>query len=241
MRKASIILPLLVGGFVFLYGTVVYLTVPTLNPLIVLLGSLATSCIGAAVGAQFVLRRWMIQSAADPLTGLYTRRVGDELLLHALRRVQRSNYVSQINGSLKKTILAVFYIDVNRFKNINDRWGHRIGDKALVMVANALLQSFLRRDDVLVRWGGDEFIAAVEFEEGQERNGTQEILKRLLSCLEKGIEISLDPLAVLKVTLSIGVAFSKPEENYINALIDRADKAMYGAKRKGGNQSVIAD
>jgi diguanylate cyclase (GGDEF)-like protein len=158
----------------------------------------------------------------DPLTGLLNRR---ELLargevLNTIREGNRPN-------------LAVLMIDVDRFKAINDTWGHLAGDAVLVELA-ARCQAALRAGDLLGRFGGDEFIAVLV---GGDPLHTVEVGERLVRVIDSSPVLS--DAGVVSVTASVGAAVIKAGEP-LEAAIRRADGALYEAKSSGRDRLSVA-
>jgi diguanylate cyclase (GGDEF)-like protein len=132
--------------------------------------------------------------------------------------------------------LALLMVDIDRFKRLNDTYGHLIGDVVLKAVARRLTET-LRPTDFLVRYGGEEFVALLP---GAAQAQALAAAERLRTAVERSDFAAADPRAVLKVTVSIGVAVLAPEEN-VERLIERADTALYRAKAAGRNNVVFAD
>jgi diguanylate cyclase (GGDEF)-like protein len=155
----------------------------------------------------------------DPLTGLHNRIA---LLQHArvaLARLRRA-----------PSILAVLYIDLDHFKEVNDRYGHETGDRVLVEAAQRL-RIAIRPTDMVARVGGDEFVAVCEsFESEAEVRG---VADRLVSSINEPIRV--DATTVVRLGVAIGVIFAVNHTESAASLIDRADQAMYESKRGGGN------
>lgn len=161
----------------------------------------------------------------DSLTGLPNRVLNADRLrqamLHALRRHER---------------IAVLYLDLDGFKEVNDRYGHATGDKLLTIIS-AQMQQELRETDTLSRLGGDEFVAILgDLNEDVDPIG---IIDRLLKAANKMVMIED---MVVQVSASIGVTFY-PQQEDIDAdqLIRQADQAMYEAKQSGKNRYYIFD
>lgn len=154
----------------------------------------------------------------DPLTSLPNRLLFTDRLEHALQRANR-----------QKDKVAVFFIDLDRFKNINDTLGHPVGDK-LIQQAAERLSNVVREDDTVARLGGDEFIIALE---GFNQDHDVDILAR------KVIDAFQYPFIVdeheLHVTLSLGVSMYPADGQDGETLIKNADVAMYRAKEEGRN------
>ena len=163
------------------------------------------------------------QAYYDLLTGLPNRkRLTDELTL-AIQHCQQTD-----------NVLAVAYIDLDGFKQINDTYGHAVGDQLLIVVA-AQMKKTLRETDTVGRIGGDEFVALLNV--GKELNHSLHLVKRLLHTIAQTIMI--DDLS-LKISASIGLCFY-PQAGEIHAeqLLTLADQAMYQAKQAGKNRYHI--
>jgi len=154
----------------------------------------------------------------DPLTGLPNRLLFQDRLLHAIGRAAR-----------EQQALAVMFIDLDRFKNVNDTLGHQVGDQLLEQVA-ATLGSRLREGDTLARLGGDEFIVLLEHVDGH--YGAALVAQKLVALFEQPFVVSNHELFV---TGSIGVALYPQDTQDANMLIRHADVAMYQAKSRGRN------
>jgi diguanylate cyclase (GGDEF)-like protein len=160
----------------------------------------------------------------DPLTGLPNRSLFTERLSHALERRPKSS------------VTAVYFIDLDRFKRINDSLGHAAGDEVLREVARRL-RSALRPEDIVARFGGDEFTILCESIGGVfEAVGVVERLQRPIS----------EPIraggAELRLSASIGFALAEAGERVdCQRLIEDADAAMYRAKERGGARAELFD
>lgn len=151
----------------------------------------------------------------DPLTGLGNRKAFDEQLGQALLRAGSGG-----------SELALLYLDLDRFKEVNDRFGHDIGDALLRTVAERV-RSTLRQPDKAYRLGGDEF--AVLLEDSQENN-PQRLAERLLAALVQPIALNGERIDF--VTPSIGIALYPRHAGDAEGLVRAADSAMYQAKRQ---------
>jgi diguanylate cyclase (GGDEF)-like protein len=126
--------------------------------------------------------------------------------------------------------LALLFLDLDRFKTLNDRLGHAAGDRALVAVANAL-RAELRPSDLLGRYGGEEFIAMLA---GVSQDQAMQVATRLCRRVHR-LEIPVDDEGQL-LSISIGLAMRLPGDT-LEGLIERADQAMYQAKLGGRNRA----
>ncbi|MEA2488112.1 MAG: hypothetical protein QOF16_1766 [Actinomycetota bacterium] len=154
----------------------------------------------------------------DPVTGLANRALFGDRLEQALRRIERSNGTA-----------AVLFCDLDHFKTINDSLGHSVGDQLLGVVAKRLTGA-IRPGDSVARLGGDEFAVLLEDLTGDSQAAAEasEIATRLLSEIHAPWKVAGDELAI---TASIGIALCSGE-NSVSDLLQRADSAMYEAKRQ---------
>ena len=161
----------------------------------------------------------------DPLTNLPNRVLLTDRLTQAMAAEAR-----------RGMMLALAYMDLDGFKDVNDRYGHEVGDKLLVALAKNM-QQVLREGDTLSRIGGDEFVALLLDLSDQEM--TLEFLPRLLNAAAKPVHI--DGLT-LQVSASLGLAFfPQPEPVDSDQLLRHADQAMYIAKLSGKNRIHVFD
>jgi diguanylate cyclase (GGDEF)-like protein len=151
----------------------------------------------------------------DSLTGLPNRALLLERLEHAFLRGRRSGNTS-----------GVFFVDLNRFKQVNDTFGHRVGDELLVAAAERLT-AVLRPGDTLARLAGDEFVILCE--DLEERSQADAIVTRVDAAL--ALPFVLSDVEV-KITTSIGIAFTGGGNDAPEQLIHDADLAMYRTKRQ---------
>ncbi len=166
-------------------------------------------------------RRLALQKRAqyDELTGLANRGLFVEHLMRAVGRSER-----------KSTPLAVLFIDLDRFKSVNDTLGHDTGDKLLIEVSTRL-RGQLRIGDFCARWGGDEFVVCLE-DFGRTGNAAAAAQKLLLSLSDKYFIGSSEVF----ITPSIGIATYPDAGNDAERLIKAADVAMYESKKRGGGR-----
>lgn len=153
----------------------------------------------------------------DPLTGLPNRRLLQDRIDTALSHAQRHGEP-----------LALMFLDLDRFKNVNDSLGHHVGDELLIQVAQRL-KSVLREEDTVCRVGGDEFVLLCT---GTDIDGATHVAKKLLESTEQRHQINQQELSI---TFSIGIALYPTDGNTFEALSMSADAAMYRAKQAGRN------
>jgi len=164
-------------------------------------------------------RQLETQALHDYLTGLPNRALFQDRLEHAMEHAQRSG--DQI---------ALLYIDLDRFKAVNDGDGHETGDEVLKAVASRL-GIFLRGGDTVARIGGDEF--AVLLETVEDEGAVLRVASKITTLLSKPIPLETGEI---QIGASVGVALSAPETKTPEDLVRRADMAMYEAKRVGGHR-----
>ncbi len=158
----------------------------------------------------------------DPLTGLSNRRCFQDRLKNALARSRRL-----------KTHLAVLFIDLDKFKPVNDRFGHEVGDDLLRTVAGRL-SLIVREQDTLGRFGGDEFVLIIE--DVRDVSAVTQVAEKLIRALDDPFEISGHQLCVgASVGISLFPSFTQTATEDGESLIHRADQAMYRAKLHGGD------
>ncbi len=154
----------------------------------------------------------------DHLTGLANRTEFKSLLGSALLRSQRAN-----------TKVALFYLDLDHFKRINDTFGHEAGDQLLTEVARRLTRE-LRDDDVVARLGGDEF--AVLLDQVESPQYAYVVANKIINALNRPIELQGKEVVA---GVSIGITMAPDDSSHIDTLMKNADLAMYQAKDKGRN------
>ena len=162
----------------------------------------------------------------DPLTGIYNRRYMDS---HLDRKIMEI-------GETNKPV-SVMMLDIDHFKKVNDTYGHGAGDEVLKGVAGRI-DGGIRDFDLLARYGGEEFVVIMPSTPADDALMVAERLRKRLEREPFAVSESDEPLAV---TASIGVATTRDANETAEALLGRADKALYQAKDAGRNQVRSAD
>ncbi len=167
----------------------------------------------------------------DPLTGLYNRRgfleETDRLIKMNQRLGQRFSFSLASFGRV-----GLVFIDLDNFKHINDRFGHKVGDEVLKEIAKRL-EGSLRRFDIVGRWGGDEFVVAI-----------WDVDKKILDIIVERLKskITNEPIIIRKQPISITASFGAkvfPIEGLeLEKEIEGVDKSMYRAKKQSKNRST---
>ncbi|HSN22118.1 MAG TPA: EAL domain-containing protein [Usitatibacter sp.] len=163
----------------------------------------------------------MIQKMAthDALTGLPNRALFNETLVHAIGQAQRH-----------RRPLALFFLDIDRFKNINDTLGHSIGDRVLQEVGRRLTVA-VRASDMVARLGGDEFVLLAEgFADSADLS---DVAAKILGAFEPSFHVESQELAL---SASIGICTFPDDGSDAQTLLSNADIAMYRAKEQGRNR-----
>ena len=164
------------------------------------------------------------QAATDPLTGVANRTVFMDRLRHALRRLDRHN-----------GLVAVLFLDLDRFKLINDSLGHQIGDAVLAQMAERLLQ-IMRPQDTLARLGGDEF--AVVAEDLSSPDDAVALGARIVEAGRIPFQVGDEQFVC---TTSAGIAITGDAGHSAEGLLQEADLALYRAKDRGRDRADVFD
>ncbi|MFC4700187.1 EAL domain-containing protein [Glaciecola siphonariae] len=160
----------------------------------------------------------------DVLTGLANRMLLQD-------RLQQAFYISERENS----IVSLFFLDIDGFKDVNDSLGHDVGDVLLQKISERLT-NLLRRNDTVARFGGDEFVILL---------GKDEHITEIVTVAEKIIQHIAEPYRIgeheIFVTTSLGIAQGRFENSDPDTLLKNADSALYSAKREGKNNFQIFD
>ncbi|NUP49163.1 MAG: EAL domain-containing protein [Catenulispora sp.] len=160
------------------------------------------------------------QAVRDPLTGLANRTL-------LVSRIAQAIELGAADPGAGRGRLAVLFLDLDRFKLVNDSLGHAAGDELLVAVADRLRLA-VRRGDLVARFGGDEFVVLCEAVQGYAEAAT--IAERIIDCLVRPFQCAGQPM---HVRASIGIALAEGPATTVDALLRDADAAMYQAKAGG--------
>jgi diguanylate cyclase (GGDEF)-like protein len=184
-----------------------------------------------------------VETFTNNLSLIETRRK-----IHRLKRAALTDSLTQIanrrfiNLRLKSLLdeyqhdglpFGIMLCDIDTFKSINDRHGHDIGDRVLLMVARTL-RADLRKTDLVGRWGGDEMICLLQDVDQEALQSTSEKLCRMVESARLDLERSS-----VSVTLSCGCTMAD-EQDTVESLTKRADQLMYQSKSRGGNCVTVA-
>jgi diguanylate cyclase (GGDEF)-like protein len=170
----------------------------------------------ALSAAQHDVRVARMRALHDSLTGLPNRELFDDRLTHAIALADRHDWT-----------LAVMFLDLDQFKNINDVYGHTVGDAVLKTIAQRLLH-YVREEDTVCRTGGDEFLYLLM--NPRRKRDIEHIAKSVLQTISQSVAIAGTELAIKP---SIGIAIYPEHGASGDQLITNADAAMYSAKKRG--------
>ncbi len=175
----------------------------------------------AALSRAGSLRTAEMQASTDALTGLPNRRYFDEFCGLLARRRRAEDAV------------GVLMVDIDRFKVLNDRFGHAAGDDVLKAVGRAIVGA-VRDDDVPARYGGEEFVVLL-------RNPSEPVALEIGERVRESVAaLDLSALGIPAVSVSVGVAVADRPDQPIGELVEIADQALYRAKRAGRDRVVAA-
>ncbi len=158
----------------------------------------------------------------DSLTGIGNRRY---IEMEIGRRLQEMNRYGWAFGAL--------FMDIDRFKEVNDGYGHQAGDRVLKTVSRTIANG-LRSFDFLGRWGGEEFVAVISHADGEK---LLRVAERCLSLI-RGTAVRLDGDRELSVTISVGATLARPGDT-VESLLERADMLMYSSKAAGRDRVTV--
>lgn len=172
-----------------------------------------------SIAKRAALQKLKLAAYTDPLTGLLNRRAFFERTAYELSKIERT-----------KQSLAFFMADIDHFKDINDNFGHDFGDDVLQYVSETIKTS-LRKQDSLCRWGGEEFLAMLP---QTDLEGANTLAEKIRTKFED-CPFKTDG-SHCKITLSFGISRAEEKDENIDAMIKRADQALYKAKNAGRNR-----
>ena len=158
------------------------------------------------------------QANRDPLTDLYNRRYFLKTAEHLLDLAKRN-----------KTNMSVLMLDIDCFKEINDQYGHKIGDNVIILLSQIMLE-LTRKSDIICRWGGEEFVVLLP---ETDTDGALKISQKIR--LEVEASVNFVDTREFKFTVSIGLSEVSKKDMNIEASINRADIELYKAKDSGRN------
>jgi diguanylate cyclase (GGDEF)-like protein len=161
-----------------------------------------------------------VETITDPLLGIFNRRYLDRRLEEEVLRAKRHGLE-----------LSLLMVDIDNFKLVNDTWGHQIGDLVLKHLTQMLAET-LRHTDIIARFGGEEFVVLLPHTPELE---ALKLAEKLRITVE---QTPLHRVPELSMTVSIGSSCLLPNDDSAYSLLERADKAMYRAKRDGRNRAV---
>ena len=156
-------------------------------------------------------------------------------MFDSLTKLYNRHYLRNISLSLDKKNLAIFMIDIDFFKLVNDKYGHDVGDIVLESVAKKLLAA-TRLEDKVIRYGGEEFLILIK--SAKDKKQVFDIAERIRANIEKGT-MRIDGYSNINISVSIGVNLSVESFSTIDKAIKKADEMLYQAKHNGRNRIEV--
>ena len=173
---------------------------------------------------ELLLKELKLLTITDPMTTLYNRRYFAEISKSIVALSKR-----------KKENLSIIMIDIDKFKNVNDTYGHQFGDDVIISLSRILIES-QRKSDIICRYGGEEFIILLPY---TALDATAVVAEKIRILVESS-RMTLPSNERFKFTISLGVAQVDIEkETNINDALKRADDGLYQAKNSGRNNVVV--
>ena len=180
--------------------------------------------LGLALNNALAHERMQTLAAIDALTGVYNRRFGLQRLHEEFGRAVRAG-----------TPLGLLMLDIDHFKAVNDTYSHLVGDRVLRSISK-VIRAALREGDILLRYGGEEFLAVLPAASGDDLPKLAERIRRMAAAAEV-----MEGDIPVRVTLSVGgAAFPNQAVEHEEGLIQLADEALYRAKELGRDRVEIA-
>ena len=171
------------------------------------------------------VRNGLKMAVIDPLTGIYNRRYASQHMLRVMERARDTDGV-----------FAVMMMDLDRFKSINDRYGHDAGD-AVLREFSRRLQENIRGVDLVARFGGEEFFVAMPDVDQKAASDAAERIRTAIESAPFSVPGQAEPI---HVTVSVGAAIATAADTDAEAIIKRADRALYRSKETGRNRVSFA-
>lgn len=169
-------------------------------------------------------QRWRELASTDPLTGALNRRAFTTSAATMAAAAQR-----------RGDAFAIALLDIDHFKAVNDRFGHTVGDEVIQGVLERI-RANLRDADLIGRWGGEEFLMVIS---EADEEGASVAAERVRAAVERAPVYSASLGDAVAITVSLGVAVTAEPSGCVTPLVERADQAMYGAKREGRNRARV--
>lgn len=169
-------------------------------------------------------RELKLQANTDSLTGVSNRRVFDETIIHLIELSKRY-----------RSVFSLLLIDVDHFKNINDSFGHDVGDQVLIALSRKI-SKIIRASDTLCRFGGEEFAVLLPNTASNDAFKTAEKIRKIVD--DEAFQIGGKPIAI---SISVGVSQFGYHVADKRSLIEATDHALYEAKQNGRNQVVVSN
>ncbi len=167
------------------------------------------------------------------------RKIKKSAYIDTLTDVYNKNYLHEMkdNIALNQYVLAI--LDIDFFKKINDTYGHDAGDMALKQLSSIIKMNIRDKEDIVIRFGGEEFILLIKKDENKKYNTSLNVINRIFSTIQNN-DFSISSDESIKVTVSIGINVTPHENKNFDKAFKSADDALYIAKKSGRNNIKIA-
>lgn len=178
--------------------------------------------VGLALNNALTHSKFQRLAAYDSLTNVYNRRFGMARLKEEFANAERAN-----------SAISIIMVDIDHFKRVNDTYGHLVGDKAIILIAN-ILKNILREGDTVVRYGGEEFFMILN---GANCDNAHDVAERIRHQVKDTVFKEGDQ----QISLTVSLGLMCYPENRVNSeieLLDKADQALYLAKQSGRNRVI---
>ena len=182
-------------------------------------------------GDSFIIQASKIEKTHMLFTLTDITGISSKLNMDSLTGIYRKNYLNDLGKKIlqNKEKFALVVLDLDDFKKVNDTYGHQVGDSVLKEFVN-LVKKQIRKEDIFARWGGEEFLLLM-------RNATPQDVQHRIDYIREQVDGYMFDI-VKHITCSFGIACTKDDDD-MDSLLYRADKALYEAKASGKNQVII--
>lgn len=167
------------------------------------------------------------------------RKIKKSAFVDKLTNVYNRNYLQEIESSINLNDYIVAALDIDYFKKVNDTYGHSSGDKVLKEIGRVILSTIRVNDDIIIRYGGEEFLIFIKIKDKNTKIGLK-VINRVFKNIQGNI-FFVKKEEFIKVTVSIGVNINPFESRNFEEAFKLADTALYEAKKSGRNKIVIYD
>lgn len=167
------------------------------------------------------------------------RKIKKSAFIDTLTNVYNKNYLHEMKDNIDLNSYVLAVLDIDFFKNINDSYGHDAGDMILKQLASIIKMNIRDNEDIVIRFGGEEFILLIKKDENKKHNVSLNVINRIFSNIQKN-DFYITSDEAIRVTVSIGINVTPHENKTFDKAFKSADAALYIAKESGRNNIKIA-